>query len=91
MTFWQTVARHSLWKVGCIDSDSLLKKKNERGKEEGKGRVQSLGSSNVCKRLQHDQYEGCKNFGSNLKDNKEKMQEIVAIRDDNCKIFYPGE
>lgn len=66
-------------------------KKNERGKEEGKGRVQSLGSSNVCKRLQHDQYEGCKNFGSNLKDNKEKMQEIVAIRDDNCKIFYPGE
>lgn len=87
MTFWQTGARHSLWKEGCIDSDSLLKKK----KMKGKGREQLLGSSNVCKRLQHDQYEGCKNFGSNLKDNKEKMQEIVAIRDDNCKIFYPGE
>lgn len=37
MTFWQTGARHSLWKEGCIDSDSLLKKKkNER---EGKGTI----------------------------------------------------
>lgn len=40
--------------------------------------------------MQHDQYEGCKNSGSNLKVKKKKKQEIVEIRDDNCKIFILG-